>query len=296
MRGSLSFRIIFLKREDEMKGWRLVCFAVIMTSLIMAGPVWAGNTVYGTNAGGGGNYNTFIGESAGSQNIDGQYNVNLGIFAGFSNQHGSSNTVLGSYAGTNASGSSNVFIGYSAGSYAGGSNRLYIDNCYTGGEFCSAPLIYGEFDNRLVRVDGTLLIGPPAIVSDGKLKQDIEPLKSTLEKVTRLRGVSFNWKPEKKNYAKGFGGKKQIGLIAQEVEAVFPELVYTDEKGMKAVAYDKLGPLVIEAIKELKQINGEQAALIKEKDERIARLEKAVEALTARIAAVENRPRALAAR
>lgn len=133
-----------------------------------------------------------------------------------------------------------------------------------------------------MRIDGTLIMGPPpVIISDGRLKQDIGPLKSSLEKITRLRGVSFNRKPEKKNYGRGFGGKKQIGLIAQEAEAVFPELVYTDAKGLKAVAYDKLGPLVIKAIKE-------QEKKIEEKDAQIERLEKALKEMERRLASLEN--------
>ncbi len=235
----------------------------------------AGTSIIGTN-------DTFVGAYAGQNDTTGSNNSFFGYTAGYYCDTGSNNTFIGEGAGYNNNGSGNVLLGFSAGASENGSNKLYIDNCYTGGSGCTSPLIYGEFDNRIVRIDGTLIMGPPPVmISDGRLKQDVEPLKSSLEKITRLRGVSFNWKPEKMNYAKGFGGKKQIGLIAQEVEAIFPELVYTDAKGLKAVAYDKLGPLVIEAIKE-------QEKKIEEKDAQIERLEKALAAVEQRLASLEN--------
>lgn len=106
--------------------------------------------------------------------------------------------------------------------------------------------------------------------------------------ISRLQGVHYNWKGTEKKYAKGFGGDRQIGLIAQDVEAVFPELVYTDSKGYKAVAYDKLVPVLIEAVKE-------QNAHMKEKDARIENLEnqneklaKILDELSIRIADLEG--------
>ncbi len=285
-----------------MKRARIIIFTVISTVLIMARAAWPADTFLGTNAGTGGNNNTFIGEGAG-QNNSGSYNAYLGYYAGGHGSTGGTNTYVGTLAGYNAAGNGNVFIGYAAGYSETGSNRLYIDNCYTHNVLsCDRPLIYGEFDNRLVSIDGQLEMGPPPVyLSDGRFKEDIEPLKSSLEKITRLRGVTFKWKAEKEGYEKGFGGKKQIGVIAQEVEKVFPELVYTDAKGVKSVAYENLGPIMIEAIKELKQINEKQEAVIKEKDERIvklekesARLSKAIEELSVRIAAMENQNKYIA--
>ena len=62
----------------------------------------------------------------------------------------------------------------------------------------------------------------------------------------------------------GFDDKKHIGVIAQEVEAVVPELVVTDNEGFKSVKYENITPLLIEAIKELK---AEKDELQKEVDE-----------------------------
>ena len=64
-----------------------------------------------------------------------------------------------------------------------------------------------------------------------------------------------------------FDDRTHIGIIAQEVEEVLPELVYTDENGYKSVSYEKLTPVLIEAVKALKSENEElrsEIAAIKE--------------------------------
>ena len=78
--------------------------------------------------------------------------------------------------------------------------------------------------------------------SDERLKQDIKTIKNALQKIETLRGVSYQR-----------NGKPEIGVIAQEVERVIPEVVYTDETeyGYKSVSYDNLVGLLIEAVKEL---------------------------------------------
>jgi hypothetical protein len=76
--------------------------------------------------------------------------------------------------------------------------------------------------------------------SDKSLKTNIQPLTNSLNKVKQLEGVSFNWKEN---------GEQSIGLIAQDVEKVFPELV-SSEEGNKAVAYGNLVAVLIEAVKE----------------------------------------------
>lgn len=81
--------------------------------------------------------------------------------------------------------------------------------------------------------------------SDARLKDNVQKIESALDKINKLSGVSFDWKPES-----GHSGK-DYGVIAQEVEAVLPEIVTTRDNGYKAVNYDKLIPLLIEAIKEL---------------------------------------------
>lgn len=101
-------------------------------------------------------------------------------------------------------------------------------------------------------VNGGLRVTDPGgstCPSDQKLKTDIEPIKNVLEKMLHLYGVQFEWSDDEKNMG------KQLGLIAQAVEPIFPELVSIDEKGFYSVDYVKLIPLLVESIKELKEQN-----------------------------------------
>ena len=80
--------------------------------------------------------------------------------------------------------------------------------------------------------------------SDIRLKKDIKPLKSALSTLGKLQGKSYRWKDN---------NEPDIGLIAQELEKVIPELVKTDNKGYKSIVYQKLTAVLIEAIKEQQQ-------------------------------------------
>jgi len=86
--------------------------------------------------------------------------------------------------------------------------------------------------------------------SDERLKDNIQPIENPLEKLSQISGKTFDWNEEKQNIYKG----RDYGVIAQEIEAVLPELVNTrEDTGYKAVKYDKLVPLLIESIKELQK-------------------------------------------
>lgn len=83
--------------------------------------------------------------------------------------------------------------------------------------------------------------------SDRQLKNNITPITSALEKVNKISGVSFDWNEEKQSTFTG----RDIGVVAQEIEEVLPEIVTMRDDGFKAVRYEKIIPLLIEAIKEL---------------------------------------------
>jgi hypothetical protein len=85
--------------------------------------------------------------------------------------------------------------------------------------------------------------------SDIRWKKAITPCDDALERVTQLQGVTFQWKDPSR------GEGPQIGIIAQDVEQVFPEVVSTDSEGYKSIDYDKLVAPLIEAVKELKAEN-----------------------------------------
>lgn len=90
------------------------------------------------------------------------------------------------------------------------------------------------------------------ITSDARLKTDVQPLTGVLDKLASIRGVSFEWNDLSKSQGLS-KGKKQIGVIAQELEAVYPELVArSGDQDYRAVDYNKLTTILIEAIKELR--------------------------------------------
>ena len=94
--------------------------------------------------------------------------------------------------------------------------------------------------------------------SDERLKSDITTLKSSLEKVLQMRGVSYTRNDNVE-------GGEQIGVIAQEVEQFYPQVVLTadDEQGTKSVDYGRLTAVLIEAVKELSELVNRDIASIK---------------------------------
>jgi hypothetical protein len=141
--------------------------------------------------------------------------------------------------------------------------------------------------------------GPP---SDVRLKTELRPIPSALEKVSQLRGVTFRWNEQGLQYltrdipttvSAGPGAsdeenrkvwqaerdkrhkdlsKTSVGVVAQDVEAVLPEAVTADETGYKSVKYYELIPLVIEALKEQNKVSQEQAQTIARQQAEIQRL------------------------
>ena len=93
--------------------------------------------------------NVFNGYKSGYYNTTGYSNVFNGFYSGYSNTPGSKNTFIGVYSGRNANINSSVLLGYQAGYSATRDNTLYIANSST-----SSPLIYGEFDTGLLKVNG----------------------------------------------------------------------------------------------------------------------------------------------
>ena len=138
--------------------------------------------------------------------------------------------------------------------------------------------------------------------SDTRLKTDLYPIPSALEKVSQLRGVTFRWNEQGLQYltrdiettlSAGPGASDEdnrklwqaerdkryqdlsttsVGVIAQDVEAVLPEAVTTDGGGYKSVRYNELIPLLIEAIKELETKVKDQSQLVAQQQQEIARL------------------------
>ncbi len=101
--------------------------------------------------------------------------------------------------------------------------------------------------------------------SDERWKKDIEVLDSALAKVLMMNGVQYNWRKDEfpnKNFPEGL----QIGLIAQQIEKIAPELVATDNEGYKAVEYSNMVAFLIEAIKAQQKIIDDQQKKLNEND------------------------------
>ncbi|KYG66602.1 hypothetical protein AZI86_06035 [Bdellovibrio bacteriovorus] len=118
--------------------------------------------------------------------------------------------------------------------------------------------------------------------SDARYKRNISSVENSLDKLSMIRGVTYDWRQDEFP-EKHFSTRRQIGLIAQEVEKQFPEAVSTDEKGYKSVGYATLVAPIIEALKELHSNKVEKVEFDKLKKEneelkaRLDRLEKALD-------------------
>ena len=101
-----------------------------------------------------------------------------------------------------------------------------------------------------VGIGGALNVGGDITAfssSDVSLKENITPISNAVDKVRSISGNTFTW-----NEKSVYNGEEGTGIIAQEIEALeLPGVTETREDGTKAVRYDRLVPLLIEAIKEL---------------------------------------------
>jgi hypothetical protein len=158
---------------------------------------------------------------------------------------GAKNTITGTYSaafGCNLNGIANC--------------TFYVNNLFVSGTTqVSCSLAVGNISTSATigRIDASNDIVAFS-TSDIGLKEHITPILNPLEKVLSLNGVEFLWKNEKKNIH-GYEGN-DVGIIAQDVLNVIPQAVRKNDSGYYSVRYEKLIPLLIEAIKEQqKQIN-----------------------------------------
>ncbi|MBC7532047.1 MAG: tail fiber domain-containing protein [Oligoflexus sp.] len=98
----------------------------------------------------------------------------------------------------------------------------------------------------MLHVNGSVAgVGAYNALSDVRYKKDIKSLAHSLAKILAIRGVSYKWINEKQ-----YGSETQLGVIAQEIEKIVPEVVTTGSDGVKRVKYTDLIPLIIEAMQE----------------------------------------------
>ena len=127
-------------------------------------------------------------------------------------------------------------------------------------------------DALTVLFDGTTTIsGDLSINSDARLKANIISLGGTLAKLLQIDGKSYTMKKDENK-------KQKIGLLAQDIEKVFPELV-SESNGIKSVNYQGLVPVLINALKEQDAMMKEQEIKYLEQEKRLGRLERLVAAM-----------------
>jgi len=146
-----------------------------------------------------------------------------------------------------------------------------------------------------VKVDGAInasgnvnAVAGVTCSSDLRYKKDINPLSDALNNVLKLRGVNYYWKKEAFP-EKYFTTDKQTGVIAQELEKVYPELVFTDKNGYKSVDYSRLTPILIEAVKELNLATDQQKKILQDQESAMLEQQKINEALNKRFAILEQK-------
>jgi hypothetical protein len=242
------------------------------------------NTAVGFNslgANGTGIGNTAVGSASGYLVSSGSYNTIVGNQAGIVLTGGQKNTFIGSGAKSDSNASLRR-VGIGQGVLVTADNTAVIGdsnvtNVYFGG------MGTGEWDATLHATgitlensetitnatDGTIAVtattttfsGNVTVSSDMRLKDNIYTLGNTISDILKLDGKSYTRE-----------GRKEIGLLAQDVELVSPELVSSDAKGMLSVNYQALSAILINGVKD-------QEARISKQEERIANLEILVQLL-----------------
>jgi hypothetical protein len=149
-------------------------------------------------------------------------------------------------AGT--SNSSTLLFADGTGGTAGYRGVIEYDHSGDFMAFTTAATVRMKLDSAgtLTVSDDLVAFGSP---SDKKLKENIKPIESALDKVSKLQGVTFDWKKSDSI----LDIKEDVGFIAQDVQKVMPELVRENENGMLSMRHQGIAPILLEAIKELKK-------------------------------------------
>jgi hypothetical protein len=197
---------------------------------------------------------------------DGDQDVILGGMYGIVNGAPSDNDMPGALAfSTTADGASGVterMIIDAAGNVGIGTSTPGYKLTVTGS--IAASNLLGGATTLSVDATGQIIRTP----SDERLKENIQSLTGSLELITLMNPVRFNWKNKEL-----FGDKKDIGLIAQEVKEIFPEVVSTDNDGTYGLDYTRLVPVLVDGVKQLKQENDDLKKILNDALTRISALE-----------------------
>ena len=251
------------------------------TSMTGTGNVASGWSAFQSNTSGSGN--TAIGGQALESNTTGTLNSAVGQSALRFNTTGSNNTAVGILAlQNNGAGTYNTALGYEAGPSAGNLTNTPAIGAYAAVAQSNALVLGGELGGGYavnVGIDTptpsnvfTIAQGAGAAIADGwdtyssrRFKTNIHPLLGALDKVEHLQGVSYNRKSD---------GKSEIGVIAEDVDQVVPEIVSRNPKTneVQGVDYSRLAALLIEAVKSQQAKIDSQQSEIDQLKEQVDRL------------------------
>jgi hypothetical protein len=197
--------------------------------------------------------NTAVGYQALFFNTTGKGNAAQGVNALYGNTTGIRNLGIGSNAlYTNTTGSYNIGLGFDAGyNVTTGSNNIEIgaEGAASDNNTIQIGVQGTQTNTKIAGIYGTPVSGSAVyITASGQLgvqasseryKTDIEPMAADTENLGKLRPVTFRYKTDPK-------AARQYGLIAEEVEKVYPELVIRDDKGqVQGVHYEELAPMLL---------------------------------------------------
>ena len=213
-------------------------------------------TAVATGATGDGTFDGLSGKTSGT----GDYSTSGDLVAGrgsgsiamtINDGYGNSNVAFNHQDGTPDQNGNAARIVVNTDATTGASIIFGVKSNVTGG------VAVGVTNIMTITESGVSVTGDITSSSDERIKENIQPITDALSKVQQINGVSFNWKES---------GDPSIGVIAQNVESIIPEVVSENREGTKTVAYGNMVGLLIEAIKE-------QQASIEKLEARVAELE-----------------------
>jgi hypothetical protein len=220
-----------------------------------------------------GSENTAIGGGALGSNIDGSHNEAVGQAALGNNTHGSNNIAVGEFAGQSVTTSNNVIC-------IGVQGLDVSDSCFIG-NILNATATGGS----AVFIDANNKLG--TITSSKRFKQDIKQMGTASEALFSLKPVSFRYKKQIDP-----AGTAQLGLVAEEVEKVNPDLVVRDKEGKPySVRYDQVNAMLLnEFLKEHRTVQELEANAMRQQKQ-IESLTAGLQKVSAQLELIETAPR-----
>jgi hypothetical protein len=189
------------------------------------------------------------------QNTSGNFNDAVGYLALYNSASGNNNIAIGEYAGYNlTSGGDNIYIGHHGEATESGIIRIGTPGTQT--ETYITGIESAKVTGSAVYVTSSGQLG--VLASSERYKTAVTPMGANTRKLQQLRPVRFHLKADP-------NGAMQYGLIAEEVNKVYPELVIRDDTGrIQGVRYDELAPMLLNEMQRQQRINNAQAAEIRD--------------------------------